>query len=102
MRLFRSHHPLIEIRNRDDDSLACYGTSTGDLRVMRLRPFPEPARRAIHRDTHDGRPFLKLIIQYMGVILEIVLNNFAIAGKISSHLFRAIEFTRKQVMIFPI
>jgi hypothetical protein len=32
----------------------------------------------------------------MGMILEIVLNNFAIAGKSCSHLFRAIEFTRKQ------
>jgi hypothetical protein len=27
---------LIERRNRDDGSLACYGASIGDLRIMRL------------------------------------------------------------------
>ena len=44
MRLFLwSHHPLIEIWNRNDGSLARHGTGTGDLRVMSLRPFPEPA-----------------------------------------------------------
>jgi hypothetical protein len=55
MRLFfRSHHRLIEIRNRDDSSLGRYGTGTGDLWVMRLRSFPESARRTIHRDTHGA------------------------------------------------
>jgi hypothetical protein len=59
MRLFLwSHHPLIEIRNRDDGSLARYDTGSSGLRIMRLRPFPEPARRATHRDTHDWHPFL--------------------------------------------
>ena len=49
MRLFLwSHDCLIESRNLDDGSLAGYGASTGDLRVMRLRPFPEPARRTTH------------------------------------------------------
>jgi hypothetical protein len=43
-----------------------------------------------------GVLFLKLRIQYMGLILEIVLNNFLIVGKISSRLFRAVEFTRKR------
>jgi len=27
---------LIERRNRDDGSVACYGASIGDLRIMRL------------------------------------------------------------------
>src|SRR5271169_3852848 len=59
MRLFLwGHHSLIEIRNRDDGSLARYGASIGDLRIMRLRPFPEPARRITYRDTHGWRPFL--------------------------------------------
>jgi hypothetical protein len=59
MRLFLgSHHSLIEIRNWDDGSLGRYGASSGDLRIMRLRPFPEPARRTTHRDTHDWHPFL--------------------------------------------
>ena len=48
-------------------------------------------------EIHDRPPFLKERMQYMGMILEIVLNYFAIFGaKISSHLFQAIEFTRKQ------
>jgi hypothetical protein len=54
MRLFRwSHHPLIEIRSRDDGSLARYYGANGDLRVMRLRPFPKSTRTINHRDTHD-------------------------------------------------
>jgi hypothetical protein len=56
--LLWSHACLIESRNRDDGGLARYGTSTGNLRVMRLRPFPEPARRTTHRDTHAWHPFL--------------------------------------------
>ncbi len=45
MRLFVwSHYPLIGIRNGDDSNLGRYGASSGNLRVMRLRPFPEPAR----------------------------------------------------------
>ena len=37
MRLFLwSRHLLIELRSRDDGSLARYSASTGDLRVMRL------------------------------------------------------------------
>jgi len=51
-----SLHRRIELRSRDDGSL--YGASTDDLRGMRLRPFPKPARTAIHRDTHGWRPFL--------------------------------------------
>ena len=59
MRLFLwCHYSLIEILNRDDGSRAGYGASSSDLRIMRLRPFPEPARRTTHRDTHDWHPFL--------------------------------------------
>jgi hypothetical protein len=79
MRLFLwSRHPLIEIRSRDDSSLARYGASTGDLRIMRLRPFPEPARRANHRDTHDWHPFLNCRKPYMGTIsnhIESILRS---------------------------
>jgi hypothetical protein len=96
MRLFRSHHPLIEIRNRNDDSLACYGTSTGDLRVMRLRPFPEPARRTIHRDTHWRHPFLNCRIQYMGKISNRIEQIFAIGKENPWNLFRIRAFTRNE------
>jgi hypothetical protein len=52
--------------------------SSGDLRVMRLSPFPESAGTTIHRDTHNRRPFLKLRMAYMGTIFQIVLNNFSV------------------------
>jgi hypothetical protein len=60
MRLFLwSHQPFIEVKiwSRDDGRLPRQGASSGDLRVMRLRPFPKPARTAIYRDAHDWRPF---------------------------------------------
>jgi transposase-like protein len=60
MRLFRwGHQPFVEIWSRDGGSLARYGANS-DLRVMRLRPFPKPARTTIHRDTHDCHPFFNL------------------------------------------
>jgi hypothetical protein len=82
MRLYLwGRHRLIELRSRDDGSLARYRASNGDLRVMRLWPFPKSAGVTIHRHTHDRRPFLKLRMAYMGMIFQIVLNNFSIVGK---------------------
>src|SRR5271168_4143057 len=67
MRLFLwSHQPFFEIKiwSRDDGSLPRHGASSGDFRVMRLRPFPKPARTAIYRDTHDWGPFPNSRILY--------------------------------------
>jgi hypothetical protein len=47
---------------------------------MRLRPFPKPARTAIHRDTHDWRHFPNSRI-YMGTISIRSEQNLAIERK---------------------
>jgi hypothetical protein len=83
MRLFLwGHQPFIEIKiwSRDDGSLPRQGASSGDLRVVRLRPFPKPARTAIHRDTHDWRPFPNSRI-YMGTISIRSEQNLVIERK---------------------
>src|SRR5271166_5117042 len=84
--LLWSHDCLIESRNRDDGGLARYGASSGGLRIMRLRPFPEPARRTTHRDTHDWHPFSEFQKIIYGDDLNIVESIFAIGrGKFLRH-----------------
>jgi hypothetical protein len=92
---------LIEIRNWDDGSLGRYGASSGDLRIMRLRPFPEPARRTTHRDTHDWHPFSEFQKIIYGDDLNIVESIFAIGrGKIPETFFVTEASPERNVVIF--
>jgi hypothetical protein len=98
MRLFlRSRHRLIGIRGRDDGSVVRYGGRTGDPRVVRVRPFPEPARTTIHRDAHDRLPFLSLRILYMGRFSLESNENFAVVRKVFFGAFIRLEDMEKSL-----
>ena len=103
MRLFVWRHDwLIERWNRDDGSLARYGASVGDLRIMRLRPFPEPARRTTHRDTHAWHPLLNLETNIWGRF-QSVLNQFLqLADKILGTSLANWHPLERSVMIFSL